>query len=534
MRRFILLATFGAALGLAWAQQGLRPEFAAKVRVETRLADTGELIPARVYLLKSGSPFRLAPADAQLPLRVDTFYRERIWRQDRETKTLEVTLHDQSHYILTRGEAEFDLPGGHPYRLEAYHGFFYKPAVVDFTVAADEERTIRLELEPVAPGHQENWLAADDHIHLVRAPEDDSLFLKFLQAEDLAVGNFLELQRQQHAAMQYGFGEKAEAKSPGFSIRSGHESRSRFYGHVLGLGPSEMVRPLSIGTQYANTPEAYPFPGVIFDKVRSLGGLAGFAHFYGSQPNSSLLMNLAHNEIDFIELFQFGVLHTEEWYQLLNAGFRIVGLAGSDFPANAGRLNPWPHAVPLLGPERALVKAAPGASAYQAWADGVKRGAVTLSNGPLLEFSVNGKEPGAQVDWSGDSYTLTGRAEAWFHRPVHDLEIIVNGEVAARSPLGEPLDFSIEINASSWVAARVRSDSLQGEPEIQAHSNPAYFLQGGRPVHLAPARKALAERWADEAEYYRNAPLQFRDPAQRKQLLERVAATERILASDPQ
>lgn len=534
MRRFLLLLAFVLSLSLAWSQQGLRPDHAAKLHIVVRLADTGEQIPARVYLLKGDRPFRLSPADAQLPLRADLFYRERVWRQDRPTKTLEVTVRDQSHFILTQGEAEFDIPGGHAYRLEAYHGFFYKPATVDFTVAADETRTIELELEPIAPSRQQKWLAADDHIHLVREPQDNALFLDWLRAEDLAVGNFLELQRQQHAAMQYGFGPEAEAKADGFSIRSGHESRSRFYGHVLGLGAREMVRPLSLGIEYSNSPQAYPFPGALFGKIRGLGGLAGFAHFYGSQPNSSLLMNLAHQEIDFVELFQFGELHTAEWYQLLNAGFRVVGLAGSDFPANTGRFDPWPRFVPLLGPERAMVKAEPGESAYESWAAGVKRGAVTLSNGPLLEFSVNGQEPGASVDWDGDSYTLKGRAEAWFHRPLRNLEIVVNGEVVARSPLGEPLDFSVEVAASSWVAARVRAHKHEGEPEIQAHANPAYFLRGGKPIHLTADRQALAERWNKEAEYYRNAPLEFDDPAQRRQLLERVAATERILASSPQ
>lgn len=534
MRRSALVLAFVASLCLAWAQQTLRPDQAASLRVTVRLADTGERVPARVYLLKGGRPFRLSPADAQLPLRSDLFYRERVWRQDRPTKTLEVTARDQSHFILTDGEAEFDIPGGHAYRLEAYHGFFYKPAIADFTVAANQTRSIELELEPVAPGRQGQWLASDDHIHLVRAREDDALFLDWLRAEDLAVGNFLELQRQQHAAMQYGFGAEAEARAPGFSIRSGHESRSRFYGHVLGLGALEMVRPLSIGMEYANSPWAYPYPSVLFGKIRQLGGLAGFAHFDGSQPNSSLLMNLAHDEIDFVELFQFGELHTREWYELLNAGFRVVGLAGSDFPANVGRLDPWPRFVPLLGPERALVKAEPGVSAYQSWAAGVERGAVTLSNGPLLELSVNGEEPGAQMDWTGESQTISGRAEAWFHRPLRDLEIVVNGEVVARAPLGERLDFSVEIAASSWVAARVRGERREGEPEIQAHSNPVYLLQDGRPVHLAPARQALAARWAQEAEYYRNAPLELEDPSQRRELLERVAATERILASPPQ
>ncbi|MEZ5364040.1 MAG: CehA/McbA family metallohydrolase [Bryobacterales bacterium] len=338
-RTVAIRAACGAAFAVAlvWAQSaGLRPAHSARLRLSVKDAQSGKLTPARVYLFKGDKPFRLSPADVQLPLRVDLFYRERLWRLGSAPKTLEVTARDQSHFVLLDGEADFYLPASDDYRIEAYRGFRSKPAVAEFTLTADEDTAVKLSLEPVVGA--EGWIAADDHIHLVRQPEDDEVFLKWLAAEDLAVGNFLELQRQQHAAMQYGFGEAAEARAPGYSIRSGHESRSRFYGHVLALGAREMVQPLSIGLEYANSPEAWPGPGVIFRRARELGGLSGFAHTYGSQPNSSLLMNLTHGELDFIELFQFGELHTEEWYELLNAGFRVTGLAGSDFPANIGRL----------------------------------------------------------------------------------------------------------------------------------------------------------------------------------------------------
>jgi hypothetical protein len=326
---------------------------------------------------------------------------------------------------------------------------------------------------------------------------------------------------------------------PGRSIRSGHESRSRFYGHILALGASEMVRPLSIGLEYANTPEAWPTPGVIFRRTRELGGLAGFAHFYGSQPNSSLLMNLAHGELDFIELFQFGELHTEEWYELLNAGFRVVGLAGSDFPANIGRADPWPRSIPLLGPERAMVRGTPGESAYKSWAEGVRRGAVTLSNGPLLELSFeDGSEPGSVVEWAGDGRMIRGKARASWHRPIDAVELVINGTVVAKKQAEGgagtiELDFQTSIEGSAWIAARAEAPGLPGEPAIRAHTNPAYFLHDGEPPYRAEARAALAERWAAEAQYYRESPLVFASPEQRRELLERVAATEQLLAERP-
>ncbi len=539
--RLCLIAGFALALAFPQLRDALRPAHTTRVEIRIERADTGQPIPARVYLFKGADPFRLSPVDALLPLRADLFYRERIWRQTERPSVLEVTARDASHFILLDGQAAFDLPRSRTdidekYRVEVYHGMFFKPAVEEFTLGADETRRITVRIEPVAPGRQENWLSADDHIHLMRAREDDDIFLRWIAAEDLSVANFLELQRQQHAAVQYAFGREGEARNPRHSIRSGHESRSLFYGHVLVLGPERMVEPLSIGEVYANSPEAYPYPSVVFDQGRKLGGVTGFAHFYGSQPNSTLIMNLARNEIDFVELFQFGALHTAEWYELLNAGFRVVGNAGSDFPANIGRLETWPRIFPLLGPERALVLATPGESAYDAWADGIRRGAAVVTNGPFLEFSVDDQTPGAVLDWQGASKTVRGTATAVFHRPIEKLEIVVNGEVVASRP-GDTqrteltLPFETTVRESSWIAARAKASSREKEPEIWAHANPVYLLKNGEPVYREGARKSVRERWAKEAAFYRNPSLVFAEPAQRQRLLEMVAETETILTS---
>ena len=537
--RVYLLILFALLLGYSQVRDSsLRPDFSAKLTVVTRRADTGETVPSRVYLFKGNRPYRLSPVDAMLPLRADTYYRERLWRQDRDLKVLEVTARDASHFILLEGRAAFNLPRSRTdqnekYRLEAYRGMFFEPAEIEFTLQAEEEKTISIDLKPIAPGQQDEWLAADDHIHLMRAQEDDELFLKWLQAEDLAVGNFLELQRQQHAALQYAFGRKGEARARGFSIRSGHETRSRFYGHTLVLGPEQMIRPLSIGHIYANSPAAYPFPTVFFQQGRDSGGVVGFAHFDGAMPNSTLIMNLARKTIDFIELFQFGVLHTDRWYELLNAGFRVVGIAGSDFPASLR--NDWPRIFPLLGPERALVKAEPGESAYDAWEEGVRQGAVMVSNGPLLEFTVNGKSSGATESWSGSSKVLKGEASVVFHRPIEKLEIVVNGRVVAirggdTKKAALQLPFETEVTESSWIAARASSLHREGEYEIWAHANPAYFLKDDEPVYVEADRAAVREHWEKEAEYYRNPSLVFEQEEQRQQLLRIVEETRAILA----
>jgi hypothetical protein len=524
---------------------------AARLELAVVRGDTGDATPARVYLFKDDKPFRLSPVDVLLPLRVDLFYRERLWRRlpepagpdDRQSaRTLEVTNDGDSHFILLDGQGRYELPAGN-YRLEAYRGLSWEPASAEFVLGAGERRRLTLTLRPLEGGG--GWISGDDHIHLTRAAEDDEVFLRWLEAEDLSVGNFLQLQRQADAAVQYAFGREGEARSPGYSIRSGQESRSEFYGHVNLLGPSRLLRPVSIGTMYANAPEAYPFPNRVFAEGRALGAAVGYAHFDGSMPHSALPMDLALGAIDFIEVFQFGELKAEPWYELLNAGFRVTGIAGSDFPANLGRFKPWPRAIPLLGPERTLVKVGagrepePDRSAYDRWVEGVRRGEAVVSNGPLLDLVVEGRAPGAVVAWRGESLRIRGEAHAASHRPLEILEVIVNGRVReALAGDGRQrelrLPFEIPLTESAWVAARVRGRRVENEPMIQAHANPVYVLRDRRPVHVKAARESVAARWKRELAYYRGPDLTFADPEHRRELEARLEQAARILEGEPQ
>jgi hypothetical protein len=558
----VVAATALVLLAARWGRTGSQgePEAegpAARLEIDVVRGDDGRATPARVYLFRDGKPFRLSPVDVLLPLRVDLFYRERLWRRPPETarpdgrpaRTLEVTNDGESHFLLLDGAGYYTLPAG-AYRVEAYHGLAWAPASEEFVLKPGERRRLRLALRPLdgdMVGGGGAWISGDDHIHLTRAAEDDEVFLRWLEADDLSVGNFLQLQRQVDASVQYAFGPEGEARSGEYVIRSGQESRSEFYGHVNLLGPSRLIRPLSVGMMYANSPDAYPFPNRLFAQGRALGAAVGYAHFDGSMKHSTLPLDLALGAIDFVEVFQFGVLKSEPWYELLNAGFRVTGIAGSDFPANLGRFKPWPRAIPLLGPERTLVKVkdrdtgrpGPVRSVYDRWAEGVRRGEAIVTNGPLLDLAVEGEAPGAVVAWQGPSRRVRGEARAGFHRPLDVLEIVVNGQVAATAH-GDGqttelrLAFDIPIAESAWVAARVQARRLAEAPPIQAHTNPVYVLRDRRPVHVKAARQAVAARWREQLEYYRGPDLTFADPARRRDLEEALEQATRILQSEPQ
>src|SRR3954453_16286614 len=95
---------------LATAQvrdSSLRPNHAASLTIEVRRADTGELVPARVYLFRGATPHRLSPVENLLPLFEDNFYRERVWRMTDRPRSLEIDIQNQWHDMLLEGNGTF-------------------------------------------------------------------------------------------------------------------------------------------------------------------------------------------------------------------------------------------------------------------------------------------------------------------------------------------------------------------------------------------------------------------------------------------
>ena len=78
---------------------------------------------------------------------------------------------------------------------------------------------------------------------------------------------------------------------------------------------------------------------------------------------------------------------------------------------------------------------------------------------------------------------------------------------------------------SCWVAARTVARKNDGEPDIQAHTNPVYLLAGGKPVLVRAARESLVKQWEDQLEWYRSAGLVFRDEARRREFFDRAERT---------
>jgi hypothetical protein len=139
---------------------------------------------------------------------------------------------------------------------------------------------------------------------------------------------------------------------------------------------------------------------------------------------------------------------------------------------------------------------------YSEWMRGQKAGRSFVTTGPMLEWSVDAREPGDTLRLNGPSQLqVLARASSQF--PLKTLQLIVNGEILPTSVVtnkaGELImDKKVKIDRAGWLAVRCTSanNSSSGGMALGAHSNPIYIEMPGRPFDArADAEFFLA--WID-------------------------------------
>ena len=144
------------------------------------------------------------------------------------------------------------------------------------------------------------------------------------------------------------------------------------------------------------------------------------------------------------------------YYRLLESGFRFVPTAGSG-SGDVG--NPVGHnrVYVYLGTNTPMTK--------QTWWEGLRKGRVLVTNGPMLRVLVNGQPPGHVFQGTaGDTLKLQPDIKLSVKERADYLEIVKNGRVIRAVNLGKgaggqlpPLTF----DQSGWFLVRVRASNDQ-------------------------------------------------------------------------
>lgn len=395
---------------------------------------------------------------------------------------------DGSFYV--DGAFQTRLPVG-TYRLELSKGYEYsvQTHAIELRRGDQAKRTYQLERWIDMPAR--GWYSSDDHIHVRRSPRDNPSILRWIAAEDIHVGNLLQMGDFWHFVFsQYGWGETGRYREGRTILSSGQEEpRTPEFGHTISLGADDFVR----------FRDDYYSYGRVFDRVHELGGVSGFAHqgmsFHGYR---GMTVTVLSGKLDFLELAQFcvpdGPIHTEHYYRFLDLGFRLTALGGSDFPWCGRGERGDPTRFSQIGDARFYTYVGEDLT-FDNWLSAVKAGHTFATTGPIVELEVNGSLPGSQVD-VGAGKTVRVVASAYGDGArigLTDLEIVGHGEVLKRvTGQGEKqlsVEFDLEVERGIWIAARASAG-----PGDLAHTTPVYVTVDGGSFHNPATLEANLER----------------------------------------
>lgn len=451
----------------------------AHLHVKVVDAATKQYTPARVGLYADGERPRFTGAADAIAIPVfQDLVAERIVRDP----TWPVANHLA---FACRGTFDAYVPPGRV-RLVVKKGADWKLVDETFEVEAGEVMARTVALERVFDRAAEGWYSADDHVHVARDGGNDADLLAWAQSEDVHVACTMQMGDSTRLDfLQYAWQEAGVARAGDHLLLPGQEDpRSSVRGHALCLWNA-------VTHWDAKRYLAYELP---FAATRADGGLAGYAHGASAYDGArGLALTLPLGQCDFIEVFNNGVLDLDGIYGAWNLGYRVTPTGGSDFPYGRQR---------TLGDSPFFVKVE-GKLSAQAWIDGLRAGHAYVSNGPLVDFTVDGALPGDVV-----SKAAAGPVEVKVRARVNErldtlkeIQLVVNGDVVVRksAAAGEAseLNFTATLDAPSsrWIALRV-----EGQRTV-AHTNAVHVQVAGEPSWRREgleARIAAGEAKLDE------------------------------------
>jgi hypothetical protein len=380
------------------------------------------------------------------------------------------------------GTADITVPTAQ-LRIEAVRGLQTELTVEEIDTAEAGTQDVTLKLRRFYDAKQQGWRNANTHLHLMdRSRVDAERYLREVpEADGLELVYLSHLRRIpdetkyiSNEIVEQHFSDDVLTTLSGNNVilRPGEEHRHNFgrggegFGHVMLLDISKLIRPVSIG------------PGIMKDgtdgiplqhgikEARDDGATIVWCHnSFGFED----IPNWVGGHLDAQNIFDGGSRgsYDESFYRYLNLGMRVPFSTGTDwFIDDFSRVY-----APINGELNS-----------ETWLKQLRAGRSFITNGPLLEFTVDSHSVGNTLDLS-EPRELNVTAKAVSRNDFHRLEIIRNGEVIG-SAEAKPVDGHYEagwnntvlVDEPSWLAARTAIDAPKNEFDrtIYSHTSPVY------------------------------------------------------------
>jgi TolB protein len=388
----------------------------------------------------------------------------------------------ETHYFHAPGTAEVTVPAGQ-IDVDVAKGFenrFEKKRVL---ISPGRRSALTIYLQPLNLQKDTHfqWTSGDVHVHMNYGGayrNTPKHLLEQAAAENVPiVANLIVNKEQRIPDIAYFNSKPDPASTPTNLLLHGQEYHTSYWGH---LGILNLTRNFLLPgyAGYPNTAAASLFPAnaIIADMAHEQKALVGYAHPYEtvSDPMKDareLPVDVALGKVDYIEVVGFSdhKLTAEIWYRLLNCGFHLPAAGGTDAMANFASLRG------PVGLNRVYVNIPTGPLTVDLWLDSLKRGRTFATNGPLLGFTLGGRQPGGELRVPAGENKI--KFTAWLRSfvPVDHLQVVCNGDVVSDLKLKSDRDSAeventIPISRSGWCLLRAWSD----KPELPVLDNYPY------------------------------------------------------------
>ncbi|MBI2298723.1 MAG: CehA/McbA family metallohydrolase [Armatimonadetes bacterium] len=384
----------------------------------------------------------------------------------------------QITYAYIDGACQGWLPRG-KLIVDVARGYEYEPLRTEVEIQRGQ-RELELRLKRVRDLNAERYFCGDTHVHFLST---NGAHLE-AAGEGLNVVNLLQSQWGHLFTNTEEFtGEPSVRAGQKTIVYAAQENRQHILGHLTLLGQKRPIMPwcsdgpseAELGGNLETTLSRWA------DECHRQGGTVVIPH--APNPNGEPAVMIATGRVDALEWCQQDVYMHGQYYRYLNCGYRLPIVGGTDKMTSDVPVGVYRTYVYIPEDEEFT---------YESWCRNLRQGNTFHSGGPLLQLKVDGQMPGSTVQLAGNGGTVTVEAVATSIFPIHELQIVQQGEVVASVSDAHgtgrlELKEEVRVTGHSWLAARVSGPGYHGgQPHhdgwrrsLMGHTSPVYVAVGG-------------------------------------------------------
>ena len=423
------------------------------------------------------------------------------------------------HAFHQAGSFRLEVPVG-SLAIEAVRGFEYEPVTANVEITAGDVTELALRMPRITDMAAKGWYSGSTHVHMNYAGNlhntlENLMFMSDAEDQDVVLEQVANKDNRILDYQHFVPGGGAHPLSAEERLLVvGQEYRPPFYGHVFYFGLEEhLISPYTTGYEGTGIESLYPSNTDMFRKAKAQGATTGYVHaFFGEAdplvaPDGSpgslggakgYMVDAALGTTDAVEWSSASRAGFFPWYATLNNGLRVAAVGGEDSISNMQRSK-------LVGSVRTYVHTGERGLDLDAFLAGIREGRAFVSCGPVLDFRVNGRIPGDDVQLPAAGGDVEWTAWVRSPTPLERVWIVSGGEDVAEVPLSDDrrsvgASGSLRMDDSGWLLLRAEGSPEERRPldcaYAQAFTNPVWVAAGDRPVRSAESA-GYSTRWID-------------------------------------